>query len=239
MAGPPDESPPTTSLTPAESGAPQGVTDHPGVLDAADSPDPAIRAGEASAAAAVAEEGPADVPADLTAAAFFDVDNTMMLGASIFHFARGLAARKFFTTSDLARLRVAAVQVPDRRPGDPLLDDDRPGHRAVVRRRPPRRRVHRARRGDLRRADGRPDLGRHPGAGADAPRRRAAGVAGHRHPGGAGPRSSLAGWASPERWARSPRASTASTPGGWSGRSCTARRRRTRCERWPSARAWT
>jgi HAD superfamily hydrolase (TIGR01490 family) len=42
------------------------------------------------------------VPLDLTAAAFFDVDNTMMMGASIFHFARGLAARKFFDTSDLA-----------------------------------------------------------------------------------------------------------------------------------------
>ncbi|MBV9315274.1 MAG: HAD-IB family hydrolase [Pseudonocardia sp.] len=39
---------------------------------------------------------------DLTAAAFFDVDNTMMIGASIFHFARGLAARKFFGISDLA-----------------------------------------------------------------------------------------------------------------------------------------
>lgn len=39
---------------------------------------------------------------DLTAAAFFDVDNTMMMGASIFHFARGLASRKYFTTSDLA-----------------------------------------------------------------------------------------------------------------------------------------
>ena len=64
-------------------------------------------AGEASAAAAVAasdiaEQGPAEAPqTDLTAAAFFDVDNTMMMGASIFHFARGLAARKFFTTSDL------------------------------------------------------------------------------------------------------------------------------------------
>ncbi len=67
--------------------------------------DPAVVAGEASAAAAVAaaDTGPADVPqTDLTAAAFFDVDNTMMVGASIFHFARGLAARKFFTTSDLA-----------------------------------------------------------------------------------------------------------------------------------------
>jgi HAD superfamily hydrolase (TIGR01490 family) len=42
------------------------------------------------------------VPTDLTAAAFFDVDNTMMMGASIFHFARGLAARKYFSTTDLA-----------------------------------------------------------------------------------------------------------------------------------------
>ncbi|MEV5296912.1 HAD family hydrolase [Amycolatopsis methanolica] len=62
-------------------------------------------AGEASADAAVAMESQLDVPPappDLTAAAFFDVDNTMMMGASIFHFARGLAARKYFTTSDLA-----------------------------------------------------------------------------------------------------------------------------------------
>jgi len=62
-------------------------------------------AGEASAAAASAipdEVSPA-IPQDLTAAAFFDVDNTMMMGASIFHFARGLAARKFFTARDLAR----------------------------------------------------------------------------------------------------------------------------------------
>ena len=39
---------------------------------------------------------------DRTAAAFFDVDNTMMIGASIFHFAKGLAARKFFSWRDLA-----------------------------------------------------------------------------------------------------------------------------------------
>lgn len=50
---------------------------------------------------------------DPAAAAFFDVDNTMMVGASIFHFAKGLAARDFFTWRDLvtftlkqARLRV-------------------------------------------------------------------------------------------------------------------------------------
>jgi HAD superfamily hydrolase (TIGR01490 family) len=40
---------------------------------------------------------------DPTAAAFFDVDNTMMVGASIFHFAKGLAARNFFSWRDLAR----------------------------------------------------------------------------------------------------------------------------------------
>jgi HAD superfamily hydrolase (TIGR01490 family) len=75
------------------------------VVESATADDPAVRAGEAAAAAAVAagDSGPPDVPlTDLTAAAFFDVDNTMMVGASIFHFARGLAARKFFTTADLA-----------------------------------------------------------------------------------------------------------------------------------------
>jgi len=74
----------------------------------------ATLAGEASADAAVAMESEsaeqsapeADQRAvppqpDLTAAAFFDVDNTMMMGASIFHFARGLAARNYFSASDL------------------------------------------------------------------------------------------------------------------------------------------
>ncbi|QFZ23595.1 HAD family hydrolase [Saccharothrix syringae] len=67
----------------------------------------AALAGEASAEAALAvveQTGgaPTDHTAtDLTAAAFFDVDNTMMMGASIFHFARGLAARKYFRNSDL------------------------------------------------------------------------------------------------------------------------------------------
>jgi HAD superfamily hydrolase (TIGR01490 family) len=60
------------------------------------------------------------VPTDLTAGAFFDVDNTMMMGASIFHFARGLAARKFFSTADLAgfawqqvKFRIAGKETPD------------------------------------------------------------------------------------------------------------------------------
>ncbi len=40
---------------------------------------------------------------DPGAAGFFDVDNTMMRGASIYYLARGLAARRYFTTGDLLR----------------------------------------------------------------------------------------------------------------------------------------
>jgi HAD superfamily hydrolase (TIGR01490 family) len=58
-------------------------------------------AGAASAAAAEVAPPPAIHP-DPAAAAFFDFDNTMMMGASLFWFARGLAARKYFTTRDLA-----------------------------------------------------------------------------------------------------------------------------------------
>src|ERR1700735_5305786 len=62
----------------------------------------AALAGQASAAAAEVER-PAPVP-DPQAGAFFDVDNTLMRGASIYHFARGLAARKMFGPRDLARM---------------------------------------------------------------------------------------------------------------------------------------
>ena len=41
------------------------------------------------------------VPPDLRAGAFFDVDNTVMRGASIFHLARGLYRRDFFTLRDI------------------------------------------------------------------------------------------------------------------------------------------
>jgi HAD superfamily hydrolase (TIGR01490 family) len=62
----------------------------------------AALAGQASAAAAEVEQPP-PVP-DPRAGAFFDVDNTLMQGASIYHFARGLAARKMFGPRDLARM---------------------------------------------------------------------------------------------------------------------------------------
>lgn len=75
----------------------------------------AVLAGAAAAAAAEVQTRPA--AADPGAAAFFDVDNTMMMGASIYHFAKGLAARRFFTAKDLGsfgwhqlKFRVAGVE---------------------------------------------------------------------------------------------------------------------------------
>ncbi|WP_436774147.1 HAD family hydrolase [Yinghuangia sp. YIM S09857] len=77
----------------------------------------AVTAGEAAAAAAHASAHPdaaraitpqsadaaeTDQPVVL-GAAFFDLDNTVMRGASIFHLARGLYARRFFDKRDIAR----------------------------------------------------------------------------------------------------------------------------------------
>ncbi|WP_278236452.1 HAD-IB family hydrolase [Isoptericola sp. AK164] len=48
----------------------------------------------------------ADSPASPPAAAFFDVDNTIIRGASSFHLARALYRRRFFGTVDLLRFGV-------------------------------------------------------------------------------------------------------------------------------------
>ncbi|MDN5854355.1 MAG: HAD-IB family hydrolase, partial [Actinomycetia bacterium] len=78
-----------------------------------------VLAGEAAAAAAEVEAALVSVP-DPRAAAFFDVDNTIMQGASIFHLARGLYRRDFFHTRDIARagwqqayFRIAGTEDPD------------------------------------------------------------------------------------------------------------------------------
>jgi HAD superfamily hydrolase (TIGR01490 family) len=84
----------------------------------ADDPGVARVAGEASARAASTDLPPRPtqgtgwaaeeletalvVPPDLTAGAFFDVDNTVMRGASIFYLARGLYKRDFFALRDIA-----------------------------------------------------------------------------------------------------------------------------------------
>lgn len=76
-------------------------------------------AGEAAAAATEVESALSVAP-DATSAAFFDVDNTVMQGASIFHLAKGLHRRDFFTTRDIlgaawkqAYFRIVGVEDPD------------------------------------------------------------------------------------------------------------------------------
>jgi HAD superfamily hydrolase (TIGR01490 family) len=86
----------------------------------------ALRAAEEAEAESEAEEAPAQepdfpVPGDTRAAAFFDLDNTVMRGATVFHFSRGLYKRKFFRKRDL--LRFAWQQAYFR-----LVGDEHAGH---------------------------------------------------------------------------------------------------------------
>jgi HAD superfamily hydrolase (TIGR01490 family) len=78
-----------------------------------------VLAGQAAASASEVESALSTEP-DTTGAAFFDVDNTIMQGASMFHLARGLHRRKFFTTRDIAKaawqqfyFRFAGVEDPE------------------------------------------------------------------------------------------------------------------------------
>src|SRR5215213_10767383 len=60
------------------------------------------RQGRGVAGTAVPEvEAGLAAPPDPAAGAFFDVDNTVMRGASIFHLARGLYKRDFFSLRDI------------------------------------------------------------------------------------------------------------------------------------------
>lgn len=74
------------------------------------------------------------MPRDLTAAAFFDVDNTLVHGASIVHFTRGLAAHNYFRYSDI--LGVVGWSSGHRQ-GERRRRRRGPGEGAVVHRRPP------------------------------------------------------------------------------------------------------
>ena len=198
----------------------------------------AVQAGRASAAAAEVEAA-LEVPLDKDAAAFFDVDNTIMQGASIFHLARGLYARDFFSARDIGRF--AWQQTKFRVLGRENLDN-----------------VHEARETALSFAEGHTvaeltTIGEevfdevmaakvwpgHPRARPDAPRSRPARLAGHGDPGRgrrrdrptAGP-DRRAGHRRGDRGRRLHRAA-------WSARSCTARPRPRRCGPWPSGRAST
>lgn len=65
-------------------------------------------------------EEPFPVAGDPRAAAFFDLDNTIMQGAALFHLGRGLYSRKFFTKRELGRFawqqawfRIAGAENPE------------------------------------------------------------------------------------------------------------------------------
>ncbi len=81
---------------------------------------PARVAGQAAAAVAEVEAALTAAP-DPAAAAFFDIDNTVVRGASIFYLAMGLARRRFFTVSDVAGF--VAGQVRFRLVGSEDMDD--------------------------------------------------------------------------------------------------------------------
>ena len=165
---------------------------------------PAVVAGQAAAAVAEVEAALTAAP-DPTAAAFFDLDNTVVRGASIYHLARGLARRKFFTVRDVVGF--ASDQVKFRVFGQEDLADMADATEAAlsfveghqVSRDGP------AGQGDLRRVDRRQALSRHPGAG----------------PGRTWTPASGSGWCPPRR-SRWPR----SSPSGWGspGRSAPCRR---------------
>jgi HAD superfamily hydrolase (TIGR01490 family) len=92
----------TPAPAPADAKSQAGVPPSPAVAHGA----PAV-AGAASAAAATVDQR--RVVPDPRAGAFFDVDNTLMRGASIYYFARGLAARKMFGARDMAKMVIGQL----------------------------------------------------------------------------------------------------------------------------------
>jgi HAD superfamily hydrolase (TIGR01490 family) len=87
---------------------------------------PGGSAGTGSTGRAVPEVDSAlEVPLDPHAGAFFDIDNTMMQGASLYYLARGLAARNHLASRDL--MRFAFKQARYR-----LMASEHPGHMSTA-----------------------------------------------------------------------------------------------------------
>lgn len=105
------EASPAPEATPADDRAADmaGISSNPASMAARVTAmgDPAAVAGAAAAAAALVEQ-PEIVP-DPHAGAFFDVDNTLMRGASIYYFAKGLAARKMFGPRDMVKMVIGQL----------------------------------------------------------------------------------------------------------------------------------
>ena len=108
-------------MTPAEDASKDAPSTGPTQPTDTTPPDRAVPAPAASerAVPAPAPAGPG-LPDPRTAAAFFDVDNTLMRGASLFLLARGLYSRRFFSTRDILtagwrqlKFRVVGSEDPD------------------------------------------------------------------------------------------------------------------------------
>lgn len=81
-------------------------------------------------AADVVEAEASPAPVDLTAAAFFDVDNTLVHGSSMVHFGRGLAARDYFTYRDV--IGIVYAQAKFQLTGKENSDDVAAGRRKAL-----------------------------------------------------------------------------------------------------------
>lgn len=102
--------------------------------DSTDGADLESLAADASAERALKDVSVTDAsgqrPVDLTAAAFFDVDNTLVQGSSMVHFGRGLAARDYFTYRDV--LGFIYAQAKFRLTGRENSDDVAAGRRKAL-----------------------------------------------------------------------------------------------------------
>lgn len=119
-------------MTVGNSAAPDPGAAHAAVTDADTSASVERAIADVAANAAVTADTsepaePGQPPVDLTAAAFFDVDNTLVQGSSLLHFGRGLAARDYFHYRDV--LRVVYAQAKFRLTGRENSDDVAAGRR--------------------------------------------------------------------------------------------------------------
>lgn len=76
----------------------------------------------AATAETVAER---ELPSDTRAAAFFDLDNTVLRGASLFYLARGMYSRKLLRTSDILRFGLQQLRFALGAENDESIDDAR------------------------------------------------------------------------------------------------------------------
>src|SRR5690625_3964990 len=87
----------------------------------------------AQVAAAQAEKiAGIDLPPDTRSAAFFDLDNTVLRGASLFYLARGMHSRKLLRTTDILRFGLQQLRFIVGAENDEQIDDARTAALAFI-----------------------------------------------------------------------------------------------------------